>query len=118
MSKATHLKPREIPMTDVTKLTSWQALKTHAVQKKNLKEMFAADPARFKKMSFALPGLLVTARRSSSQYSMASNSPQQIGKELGIQYLVKNRPGRVTYAMSNSFGFGGTNCSLLLGRAG
>jgi len=37
---------------------------------------------------------------------------------LGIQYLVENRPGRVTRAMSNSFGFGGTNCSLLLGRAG
>lgn len=37
---------------------------------------------------------------------------------LGIQYLVENRRGRITRAMSNSFGFGGTNCSLLLGRAG
>lgn len=37
---------------------------------------------------------------------------------LGIQYLVENRPGRVRRAMSNSFGFGGTNCTLLLGRAG
>jgi 3-oxoacyl-[acyl-carrier-protein] synthase I len=43
---------------------------------------------------------------------------REIDPELGIQYLVKNRPGRMTYALSNSFGFGGTNCSLLLGRAG
>jgi len=43
---------------------------------------------------------------------------REIDPELGIPYLVKNRPGRVTCAMSNSFGFGGTNCSLLLGRAG
>jgi 3-oxoacyl-[acyl-carrier-protein] synthase-1 len=37
---------------------------------------------------------------------------------LGIQYLVENRPGRISRVLSNSFGFGGTNCSLLLGRAG
>jgi 3-oxoacyl-[acyl-carrier-protein] synthase-1 len=37
---------------------------------------------------------------------------------LGIRYLVENRAGRMRRAMSNSFGFGGTNCSLLLGRAG
>jgi serine/threonine-protein kinase len=36
----------------------------------------------------ALPGLQVTARRSSSQYSVASKSPHQIGKELGVQYLL------------------------------
>jgi 3-oxoacyl-[acyl-carrier-protein] synthase-1 len=37
---------------------------------------------------------------------------------LGIQYLVENRAGRISRVLSNSFGFGGTNCSLLLGRAG
>jgi serine/threonine protein kinase/tetratricopeptide (TPR) repeat protein len=36
----------------------------------------------------ALPGLQVTARSSSSQYRMTSKSPQQIGKELGVQYLL------------------------------
>ena len=33
------------------------------------------------------------------------------------QYLVENRPARVDRVLSNSFGFGGANCSLLLGRA-
>jgi TolB-like protein len=36
----------------------------------------------------ALPGMQVTARRSSSQYRTTSKSPQQIGKELGVEYLL------------------------------
>jgi 3-oxoacyl-[acyl-carrier-protein] synthase-1 len=52
------------------------------------------------------------------EFAPGGINTREIDPELGIQYLVKNRPGRVTYAMSNSFGFGGTNCSLLLGRAG
>ena len=32
-------------------------------------------------------------------------------------YLVEGRRGRIDRVMSNSFGFGGANCSLLLGRA-
>jgi len=32
-------------------------------------------------------------------------------------YIRDNRRARVTRIMSNSFGFGGTNCSLILGRA-
>lgn len=43
---------------------------------------------------------------------------QTLDPALGVQYLLENRPGRMSYALSNSFGFGGTNCSLLLGRAG
>jgi 3-oxoacyl-[acyl-carrier-protein] synthase I len=31
---------------------------------------------------------------------------------------VENRPGRIARVLSNSFGFGGTNCSLVLGRTG
>lgn len=34
------------------------------------------------------------------------------------QYVLRPRLARVDYAMSNSFGFGGVNCSLVLGRAG
>jgi 3-oxoacyl-[acyl-carrier-protein] synthase-1 len=36
---------------------------------------------------------------------------------LKCNYLVANREGRVRRALSNSFGFGGSNCSLVLGAA-
>ena len=35
-----------------------------------------------------------------------------------IQYLTANRESRPRRVLSNSFGFGGTNCSVVLGRAG
>ena len=36
---------------------------------------------------------------------------------LGVNYLLENRRQPVSRVMSNSFGFGGSNCSLILGRA-
>jgi eukaryotic-like serine/threonine-protein kinase len=36
----------------------------------------------------ALPGLQVTARSSSNQYKNAQKSPQEIGRELGVDYLL------------------------------
>jgi 3-oxoacyl-[acyl-carrier-protein] synthase-1 len=36
---------------------------------------------------------------------------------LSLNYLLENRLQRVDRALSNSFGFGGTNCSLIFGRA-
>ncbi|HEY2275676.1 MAG TPA: beta-ketoacyl-ACP synthase [Steroidobacteraceae bacterium] len=36
---------------------------------------------------------------------------------LGVSYLLESRPARLKRVMSNSFGFGGSNCSLVLGRA-
>lgn len=36
---------------------------------------------------------------------------------LDVNYLLENRRQRVSRVMSNSFGFGGSNCSLVLGRA-
>jgi 3-oxoacyl-[acyl-carrier-protein] synthase I len=41
-----------------------------------------------------------------------------VESSLGVRYLLENRQGKVERAMSNSFGFGGSNCSLVLGRAG
>jgi 3-oxoacyl-[acyl-carrier-protein] synthase-1 len=37
---------------------------------------------------------------------------------LGVNYLLANRRGNIARVMSNSFGFGGSNCTLILGRAG
>jgi|SRR5450830_542474 len=37
--------------------------------------------------------------------------------QLDIRYLLSNREQTVSYVLSNSFGFGGTNCSLVFGRA-
>ena len=37
---------------------------------------------------------------------------------LPVNYLLENRSEPLHYVMSNSFGFGGSNCSLIFGRAG
>ncbi len=42
----------------------------------------------------------------------------QIDPDLGIQYLDANRSAPLNRVLSNSFGFGGTNCCLILGRHG
>ena len=36
---------------------------------------------------------------------------------LGVQYVLESRDAPLRRVLSNSFGFGGTNCSLVLGRA-
>jgi 3-oxoacyl-[acyl-carrier-protein] synthase-1 len=41
---------------------------------------------------------------------------QQLDPALPLNYLLDNRAQPVSYVLSNSFGFGGTNCSLVLGR--
>jgi 3-oxoacyl-[acyl-carrier-protein] synthase-1 len=41
-----------------------------------------------------------------------------VDPELSLHYLTGNLATRATRVLSNSFGFGGTNCSLILGRAG
>lgn len=38
--------------------------------------------------------------------------------QLQVRYLLRNLSAPARYALSNSFGFGGTNCALVLGRAG
>ena len=42
----------------------------------------------------------------------------QVDPTLPVSYLLENRRGRLSRVMSNSFGFGGSNCSLILARAG
>jgi 3-oxoacyl-[acyl-carrier-protein] synthase I len=40
-----------------------------------------------------------------------------VDPKLQLHYLCENRRGIINRALSNSFGFGGANCSLIIGRA-
>jgi 3-oxoacyl-[acyl-carrier-protein] synthase-1 len=42
----------------------------------------------------------------------------EVDAGLGLQYLTATRAVAPARVLSNSFGFGGTNCSLLFGRLG
>ena len=46
-----------------------------------------------------------------------SANTRTVDPALQCNYLVANREGRVQRALSNSFGFGGSNCALVLGEA-
>jgi 3-oxoacyl-[acyl-carrier-protein] synthase I len=41
---------------------------------------------------------------------------EQLDPQLAVNYVLSSRGARVRCVMSNSFGFGGSNCSLVLGR--
>ena len=47
----------------------------------------------------------------------AGLNTQQLDPTLDLDYLLDNREQAVTRMLSNSFGFGGTNCSLVFARA-
>ncbi|MHB1591571.1 MAG: beta-ketoacyl-[acyl-carrier-protein] synthase family protein, partial [Sulfuricella sp.] len=48
----------------------------------------------------------------------AGLNTRQLDPALDLDYILDNREQPVARALSNSFGFGGTNCSLIFGRAG
>jgi 3-oxoacyl-[acyl-carrier-protein] synthase-1 len=48
----------------------------------------------------------------------AGVNTHRVDPTLTAHYLTRTRVGPVSRVLSNSFGFGGTNCSLILGRAG
>ncbi len=47
----------------------------------------------------------------------AGLNTQHLDPTLALDYVLENRTQRVSHVLSNSFGFGGTNCSLIFGRA-
>ena len=47
----------------------------------------------------------------------AGLNTQHIDPAIDLDYLLQNREQPVARVLSNSFGFGGTNCSLIFGRA-
>jgi 3-oxoacyl-[acyl-carrier-protein] synthase-1 len=53
------------------------------------------------------------------QHGFMPGSPHTRALDVSLrsQYVVQGRPARIDIALSNSFGFGGSNCSLVFGRA-
>jgi 3-oxoacyl-[acyl-carrier-protein] synthase-1 len=52
-----------------------------------------------------------------AQFMPGGGPTLNIDPELHSHYLLKSEPARLDVVLSNSFGFGGTNCSLVLGRS-
>jgi len=46
-----------------------------------------------------------------------SPGTENVDPAIAVDYLLQARPGKVRHALSNSFGFGGSNCSLIFGAA-
>jgi len=47
----------------------------------------------------------------------AGLNTKHVDPTVGINYILDNRQQSISHVLSNSFGFGGTNCSLIFGRA-
>ena len=60
---------------------------------------------------------VITALALRHQLLPAGINTTQPDPTLAINYLTSSRHARVRTALSNAFGFGGTNCSLIFGRA-
>lgn len=61
---------------------------------------------------------VICALALQNNFMPAGLNTQQLDANLGLDYLLDNREQPLSYVLSNSFGFGGTNCSLIFGRAG
>ncbi|TES60670.1 beta-ketoacyl-[acyl-carrier-protein] synthase II, partial [Burkholderia cepacia] len=60
---------------------------------------------------------VVAALALREQFVPAGVNTTQPDPTLVADYVLASRDARVRAVLSNSFGFGGTNCSLILGRA-
>jgi 3-oxoacyl-[acyl-carrier-protein] synthase-1 len=60
---------------------------------------------------------VISALAIQNDLAPAGLNTTEVDPQIPLHYLLDNSEQRVRYVMSNSFGFGGTNCSLVLGRA-
>ena len=58
-------------------------------------------------------------RKMTAPHVAVPGSPgtQNLDPAIAIDYLKQGRAGTVRHALTNSFGFGGSNCSLIFGVA-
>jgi 3-oxoacyl-[acyl-carrier-protein] synthase-1 len=59
---------------------------------------------------------IISAITLQSGFMPGGVNTTRIDPTLTAHYLRENRPSPASYVLSNSFGFGGTNCSLIFGR--
>tara|TARA_R110002153_G_scaffold18021_4_gene63154 strand:+ start:34814 stop:35965 length:1152 start_codon:yes stop_codon:yes gene_type:complete len=60
---------------------------------------------------------VICALALQNDFMPAGLNTQKLDPNLGLNYLLANREQPLSRVLSNSFGFGGTNCSLVFGRA-
>ncbi len=60
---------------------------------------------------------VICALALQNNFMPAGLNTEQLDPNLGLDYLLTNRDQPLSHVLSNSFGFGGTNCSLIFGRA-
>jgi len=58
---------------------------------------------------------VICAQALKYQAMPAGVNTRVVDPSIPIAYLLRNRPAPMRFALSNSFGFGGSNCSLVLG---
>jgi 3-oxoacyl-[acyl-carrier-protein] synthase-1 len=64
-----------------------------------------------------ITGALVGLLAMKHGFAPGSANTRRVDPALGCRYLVENQPGALERVLANSFGFGGSNCSLVLGCA-
>jgi len=60
---------------------------------------------------------IICALAIDRSFMPGSVNTRTLDPAMELDYLIQNRNRPVRIAMSNAFGFGGTNCSLVLGQA-
>jgi 3-oxoacyl-[acyl-carrier-protein] synthase-1 len=60
---------------------------------------------------------IICAQAIQNDFLPGSYNTRELDPAICCRYLLNSQPDRVDTVMTNSFGFGGSNCSLILGRA-
>jgi 3-oxoacyl-[acyl-carrier-protein] synthase-1 len=65
-----------------------------------------------------ITGAIVCALALRHQFLPGSANTRTVDPQINLRYQRETEPGRVRFTLANAFGFGGTNCSLVLGAEG